>query len=82
MLLLIYQYAQKETVLLQQTARDLGHKMDQVMQLEIEVKAKERKVLEREEEILLDEQKILALSKDVNSKLDVILSLIGGQIEK
>jgi hypothetical protein len=72
---------QKETVLLQKTANDLGVKMDQVMQLEIEVKAKERKVLDREEEILRDEQKILALSREVSTKLDVILSLVS-KVEK
>ena len=49
--------------------------MDRVVLLEEEVKAKERKVLDREEQILMIEQNILQRSHDLNAKLDDVIIL-------
>lgn len=58
---------------------DLDKKLDRVMQLEEEVKAKERKVLEKEDEILQAEKRILQLSQDCHIKIDRVVDILENQ---
>lgn len=55
---------------IQEYAIDLDKKMDKVVQLEEEVKVKERKVLDREEDILNLERNILTKILELDEKLD------------
>ena len=62
-------FCQTTTELLQQMTRDLDLKMDTL-------KAKERKMLDLGEEILRKEQESLVFTKEVNDKLDLVLSRV------
>ena len=59
----------------QALAGDLDRKIDFVVKLEEEVGMNKLKVLEREEEILATENKILQLTADLSNKMDRVMTL-------
>lgn len=59
----------------QALAAELDRKIDFVVKLEEEVGMNKLKVLEREEEILATENKILQLTADLSEKMDHVMKL-------